>query len=63
MSGDDLAIFLFWFTLSAALGLEAVKAETTIRRATFGLFAILLFFTGVFWLQLKVLWPQMTVRS
>jgi hypothetical protein len=60
MSGDDLAIFLFWLTLAAAFGLEAVKAETTIRRAGFGTLATFFLVTGLFWLQIKTLWPQFT---
>jgi hypothetical protein len=60
MHGDDLAIILFLLTLGTAFGVEAVKAETLLRRAAFGGLAAFFLLTGLFWLQLKKLWPPLT---
>jgi len=60
MSGDDLAIFLFFLTCSVAFGLEAVKAETIARRVSFGAIALGCLLSGVFWAQVKTIWPSLT---
>jgi hypothetical protein len=60
MHSDDLAILLFWLTLSAAFGVEVVKAETFARRLGFGFFAALFLASGIFWQQLSTLWPPLT---
>src|SRR3954469_2480521 len=60
MQGDELAILLFWLTLSVGFGAEAVKAETLGRRLGFGSFAILFLASGVLWHQVSPLWPALT---
>ena len=37
-----------------------MKAETTIRRISFGAISLGFLLTGVFWLQIKPLWPALT---
>jgi hypothetical protein len=60
MQGDDLSIFLFWATLAVTFGYEAVKGETIIRRAALGTLAGAFLLSGVFWLQIKKIWPPLT---
>ena len=60
MSGDDLAIFLFWLTLAAGMGVEAVKAETLSRRIGFGSAAGLFLLLALFWHQLQSRLPGFT---
>jgi hypothetical protein len=60
MSGDDLAIFLFFMSLAFGFGFEAVKAETTARRVTFGALSGVCLLAGIFWLQIKTVWPSFT---
>jgi hypothetical protein len=57
MSGDDLAILLFFLSCVLAFGLEAMKAETALRRAVFGVIATTCLLTGIFWVQIKKTWP------
>jgi hypothetical protein len=59
-SGDDLAIFLFLLGLASGLGLEAVKAETALRRIVFWPLCGICIVTGAFWLQIKNIWPPFT---
>ena len=59
-SGDDLVIFLFFLSLAFALGLEAVKAETAARRISFTVLSGACLLAGVFWLQIKKIWPPFT---
>lgn len=60
VSGDDLTIFLFWLSLAFGLGLEAVKAETVSRRIGFWALCGVCIVTGIFWLQIKKVWPPFT---
>jgi hypothetical protein len=60
MQGDDLSILLFWITLAVTFGYEAVKAETKLRRISLGLLAGIFLLCGVFWLQIKKIWPPLT---
>jgi hypothetical protein len=60
MQGDDLSILLFWITLAVTFGYEAVKAETKLRRICLGVLAGIFLLCGVFWLQLKKIWPPLT---
>jgi hypothetical protein len=60
LSGDDLAILLFFLSLVFGFGLEAMKAETAARRVAFGIIATACLLTGVFWLQIKQIWPPFT---
>ena len=61
MSGDDLAIFLFFLSLAFGFGLEAVRAETVARRVTFAALSGICLLAGIFWLQIKTVWPAFTV--
>jgi hypothetical protein len=60
LSGDDLAILLFFLSLAFGLGLEAMKAETVTRRVAFAALSTACLLTGVFWLQIKKIWPPFT---
>jgi hypothetical protein len=60
MQGDDLSILLFWITLAVTFGYEAVKAETKLRRIGLGVLAGIFLLCGVFWLQIKKIWPPLT---
>jgi hypothetical protein len=60
MSGDDLAIFLFFLTCAVAFGVEAVKAETATRRISFGVIALGCLLSGIFWAHIKTVWPALT---
>jgi hypothetical protein len=60
MSGDDLAIFLFFMTCAVAFGVEAFKAETTFRRLSFAAIAIGCLLIGISWAHIKTLWPALT---
>jgi hypothetical protein len=60
LSGDDLAISLFLLSLAFGLGLEAVKAETTLRRIIFTALCSTCCFAGLFWIQIKNIWPPLT---
>jgi hypothetical protein len=60
MQGDDLSILLFWITLFVTFGYEAVKTETTLRRVTLGTLAGVFLLSGLFWLQIKMIWPPLT---
>lgn len=62
MSGDDLAIFLFFLTCVLAFGLEAIKAETAFRRMSFGAIAAVCLLTGLFWLQIRETWPVLSTQ-
>lgn len=60
MQGDDLSILLFWLTLAVTFGYEAVKAETAVRRGILGSLASVFLLCGIFWLQIKKVWPPLT---
>jgi hypothetical protein len=60
LSGDDLAIVLFFLSLAFGFGLESMKAETVARRVVFGAISAACLFTGVFWLQIQKIWPPFT---
>ena len=60
MVGDDLSILLFCLTLFVAFAVEAVKAETKIRRFAFAGFAAPFLFGGLLWEKLKGIWPPLT---
>jgi hypothetical protein len=60
MAGDNLSIVLFFLTCTVAFGVEAVKAETTIRRASFAALAVSCLLTGSLWVQLKTAWPALS---
>jgi hypothetical protein len=60
MRGDDLSILLFWITLAVTFGYEAVKAETILRRVILGALAGVFLLSGLFWLQIKKIWPPLT---
>ena len=60
MHGDDLAIVLFFLTLTVGLGIETMKAETTARRVGFGTLAVVFLLIGIFWLQIKQVSPSVT---
>jgi hypothetical protein len=60
MQGDDLSILLFWITLAVTFGYETVKAENTFRRWALGSLALTFLLCGVFWLQIKKVWPPLT---
>jgi hypothetical protein len=62
-SGDDLAIFLFFLTTAFGFGFEAVRAETSPRRITFSVFSVWVLLAGIFWLQIKPLWPSFTAAT
>jgi hypothetical protein len=59
-AGDDLTIAVFFLSLAFALGLEAMKAETPVRRGVFTALTAVCALTGVFWLQIKTIWPPFT---
>ena len=61
MSGDDLAVLLFFLSLAFGLGLEAVKAETLPRRLIYWFLCITCACTGVLWLKIKEIWPPFTL--
>ncbi|HEV3183447.1 MAG TPA: hypothetical protein VGZ49_01135 [Xanthobacteraceae bacterium] len=61
MHGDDLAIFLFWITWAVGFGLEAVKAETVLRRACFGALSAIFLIMGLSWTQIEDVWPRATM--
>jgi hypothetical protein len=63
LSGDDLAIVLFFLSLAFAFGLESMKAETVARRVIFGAISAACLFTGVFWLQIQKIWPPFTAAT
>jgi hypothetical protein len=60
MSGDNLAIFLFFLTCAVAFGVEAFKAETNARRVSFGVIALGCLLSGIFWEHVKTVWPALT---
>jgi hypothetical protein len=60
MSGDALAILLFFLTCTLAFGTEAVKAETAVRRLSFSAISLLCLLTGAFWTQTKTAWPSLS---
>jgi hypothetical protein len=62
MAGDDLSVFLFFLTCTVAFGVEAVKAETAVRRTSFAVIALGCLFSGVFWAHVKPLWPALTAQ-
>jgi len=62
MSGDDLIVFLFFLGFAVTFGLESAKAETVIRKASFGVAALVGLLTSIFWLQLKALWPSLSEK-
>src|ERR1700730_9189661 len=58
--GDQLTILAFWLTLFAAFAVESVKAETATRRIAFGGLACVFLLSGLFWSQLREIWPPLT---
>jgi hypothetical protein len=60
MSGDQLAIVLFWLTLAFGAGVEALKAETLTRRIGFAVAAVLFLALAIFWEQVRLRWPGFT---
>ena len=60
MAGDDLTICLFFLACAVTFGLEAVKAETTVRRISFAAIALGCLLSGIFWVQVKTVWPTLT---
>jgi hypothetical protein len=62
MQGDDLTIFLFWMALFVTFVLEAVKAETTIKRVGFGACAATILLIGLFWQKIGPAWPSMAAN-
>lgn len=61
VSGDDLAVLLFFLSLAFGLGLEAVKAETFLRRVIYWFICVTCVVVGGFWLKIEELWPPLTL--
>jgi tRNA_anti-like len=59
-AGDDLAIVLFFISLGFGFGLETMKAETIVRKIAFAFMTTACLSSGVFWLQIKKVWPPFT---
>jgi hypothetical protein len=57
LTGDELAILLFWVSLAVGAGYEAVNAETYPRRIFFDSIAAFFLLIGLFWRQIKGVWP------
>jgi hypothetical protein len=60
LSGDNLAVFLFWIALSVPFGIEAVKAEERTYQFSFAALAAVTFLLGLFWVPISKLWPPLT---
>ena len=60
MAGDDLTVCLFFLSCAVVFGLETFKAETVARRISFGVLTAVCAASGIFWSQLKTVWPGLT---
>ena len=60
MSGDDLQVFLFFLSLAVIFGIEVVRTELASRRAVFAVLAGGCALFGLFWIQIKTIWPPLT---
>jgi hypothetical protein len=62
MSGDDLAIRLFFWACAVPFGIEVMKAEAPSRKAFFGSSFGACLILGLFWAQIGPTWPALSAK-